>query len=279
MKIWEAIIYAVFGGATELLPISFGGHSAILGGIFNLSSLSEGGGYCARAVICLGVMAAFVRFFSAETLSCGRELLLITGLKRRRRHQRDNVLLRRSILLGFFALVPMLCSLFFTAAAERITSLLIIALLFALNGLFLFLCSRRRIGRKTEKTLLLSDTLLIGLARMVSVFPGLSSVGSSIAVSQARGLSMRYALRLTYLLTLCYEAAAFLFYLIRGIAFGSFSAGILLPMLFAMLVSGVVGYLAIQYFRYLLNRGKLIVFAYYCFDAAAITLVLSLINM
>ena len=114
---------------------------------------------------------------------------------------------------------------------------------------------------------------------MVSVFPGLSSVGSSIAVAQARGLSTRYALRLTYLLTLCYEAAAFLFYLIRSIAFGSFTAAILLPMLVAMLVSGIVGYLAIQYFRYLLNRGKLVVLAYYCFDAAAIALVLSLINL
>lgn len=279
MKIWEAIIYAVFGGAAELLPISFGGHSAILGGIFNLSSLSEGGGYYVRAAICLGVMAAIVLSFSAETLSFGRELLLVTGLKRRRGGQRTDAVQRRSILLGFFALVPMLCSLLFTAAAERISSLLIIALLFAVNGLFLFLCSRRRTGKKTEKTVLLSDTLLIGLARMVSVFPGLSSVGSSIAVAQARGLSTRYALRLTYLLTLCYEAAAFLFYLIRGIAFGSFTAAILLPTLVAMLVSGIVGYLAIQYFRYLLNRGKLVVFAYYCFDAAAIALVLSLINL
>lgn len=95
MKIWEAIIYAVFGGAAELLPISFGGHSAILSGVFNLSSLSEGGGYYVRAAICLGVMAAIVLSFSAETLSFGRELLLITGLKRRRRGQRTDAVLRR----------------------------------------------------------------------------------------------------------------------------------------------------------------------------------------
>ncbi len=278
MKIWEAIIYGIFGGAAELLPISFGGHSAVLCEIFTLSSLTQGGGYYVRAAISLGVMAAIVLSFSAETLSFGRELLLMSGLKHRRRGQRTNPLLCRSIFLGFFALVPMLCSFVFTAAAERITRLLIIALLFVLNGLVIFLCCRRRVGRKNEKTVLLSDTLLIGFARMLSVFPGLSSVGSSMAVARARGLSQRYALRLTYLLTLCYEAAAFLYYLIRAFCYGSFTAGIILPVLLAILFSGVAGYFAIQYFRYLLNRDKLQVFSYYCWDAAVITLILSLIN-
>lgn len=278
MKIWEAIIYGIFGGAAELLPISFGGHSAVLRGVFNLSSLTEGGGYYVRAAICLGVMAAIVLSFSSETVCFGRELLRMTGLKRPRRRERPNQSLRRSILLGFFALIPMLCSLFFTAAAERISSLLIVALLFLLNGFIIFLCCRRRVGKKNEKTVLLSDALLIGFARMLSVFPGLSSVGSSMAVARARGLSTAYSLKLTYLLTLCYEIAAFLFYFIRALCFGSFSAGILLPMLCAILFSGVAGYLAIQYFRYLLNRGKLNLFAYYCWDAAAIALILSLIN-
>ena len=67
MKIWEAIIYAVFGGAAELLPISFGGHSAILSGVFNLSSLSEGGGYYVRAAIC-PVAIIYWENFSREIL-------------------------------------------------------------------------------------------------------------------------------------------------------------------------------------------------------------------
>lgn len=278
MKIWEAIIYGIVGGATELLPISFTGHSTVLGEIFNLSSLTQDGGYYVRAAICLGVIAAIVLSFSVESRAFGREILLMTGLKRLRRGQRKDRLLRRSILLGFFALVPMLCSLIFTAPAERISRLLLVALFFALNGLLIFLCSHRNVGKKTEKTVLLSDTLLIGFTRMLSVFPGLSSVGSSLAVAQARGLSVRYNLRLTYLLTLCYEMAAFLFYLIRAFCYGSFTTGTILPVLFAMLFSGIAGYFAIQYFRYLLNRGKLYVFAYYCWDAAAIALILSLIN-
>lgn len=278
MKIWEAIIYGIFGGAAELLPISLGGHSVVLREIFDLSSLTQGSGYYVRAAICLGVMAAIILSFSAESRSLGRELLFLTGLKHRGRGQRGNSLLRRSILLGFFALVPMLCSLLFTAAAERISRLLVVAVLFAVNGLLIFLCCRRRVGKKTEKTVLLSDTLLIGFVRMLSVFPGLSSVGSSMAVARARGLSQRYGLRLTYLLTLCFEIPLFLFYLIRAFCFGIFTAGTILPVLLAALFSGIAGYFAIQYFRYLLNRDKLHVFAYYCWDAAVITLILSLIN-
>ena len=41
MKIWEAIIYGIIGGLTEVLPVSFAGHAALLRGAFNLSSLNE----------------------------------------------------------------------------------------------------------------------------------------------------------------------------------------------------------------------------------------------
>ena len=55
-------------------------------------------------------------------------------------------------------------------------------------------------------------------------------------------------------------------------------AELLLPMLLAMLFATVAGYLAIQYFRYLIQRKKWNLFAYYCWEAAAIVLVLALIN-
>ncbi len=278
MKIWEAILYAFFGGAAELLPISFAGHAALLQNAFNLSPLSEGGGYYVHAAICLGVMAAIFLSFRGETRTLKNEILLMTGLKRLRRGAHPNRVLRRSILLGFFALIPMLLSLIFTAKAERISGMALIALFFALNGALLFLCCRGTPGRKTEKNVLLSDTLLIGLTRCVSVFPGLSSVGSSMCIGRARGLSLRYNLRLAYLLTLVYQMALFLYRLIRAVAFGHFSAGIVPPVVLAALFSAVAGYLAIQYFRYLLQRQKLYAFSYYCWGAAMLALILLLIN-
>lgn len=278
MKIWEAIIYGIFGGVTELLPVSFMGHVALLRNAFHMSSLSDGGGYYVRAAICIGVAIAIYLAFPLETRRYSRELSVMVGAKKIRRGQKQNRLNRRSLVLCLFAFVFMLISLFFVASAERIERLLYVVLFFLVNSGLLFLCCRGRVGKKDEKNVTLLDMFLIGVGRMLSVFPGMSSLGSSMGIGRARGISLQYNIRIAYMLTLAFEIVSFFFYLIRGFAFGTFSAGIIFPCLFALLFSAVFGYLAIQYFRYLLQRMKLYVFVYYSLEAAAVAAILALIN-
>lgn len=200
------------------------------------------------------------------------------GLRKLRRGQKRNRLDHRSVVLCLFAFMFMLLSLFFLASAERIERLLYIILFFALNAGLLFLCCRGSVGKKDERSVTLFDMFLIGAGRMLSVFPGMSSLGSSMGIGRARGICLQYNIRIAYMLTLVFQIASFFFYLIRGFAYGTFSAGILMPCLFALLFSAVFGYLAIQYFRYLLQRMKLYVFVYYSLEAAAVAAILALIN-
>lgn len=278
MKIWEAIVYGIVGGICELLPISFSGHAVMLRNAFHMSSLSDGAGYFVRAAISLGVAVAIYLSFSNESRTVGRELTRMIGLRKPRRGERRNRLLCRSIMLGSIAFVIMLCSLFFLAAAERIERLLYIIVFFAIYAGLLYLCCRSRVGKKDERNASVSDVVLIGFSRMLCVFPGMSSLGGSIAVGRARGFALQYNIRTAYLLTLAYQAVLFLFYLIRGMIFGTFSGAIILPCLLAMLFSIVCGYLAIQYFRYLLQRVKFNVFIYYTLEIAAVASILALIN-
>lgn len=278
MKIWEAIVYGIVGGICELLPISFSGHAVMLRNAFHLSSLSVGGGYFVRAFICLGVVIAIYLSFSMQSRKFGRELGLMIGLRKPKRRERVDRLARRCVMLYLIAFLMMLCSLFFLAAAERIERLLYIIIFFALYAGLLYLCCRSKVGKKTERNASVSDFALIGAARMLCVFPGMSSLGSSIAVGRARGFSLEYNIRTAYLLTLAYQAFLFIYYLIRGIAFGSFSGAIILPCLLAMIFTVVCGYLAIQYFRYLLQRVKFNVFIYYTLEIAAVATILALIN-
>ena len=202
----------------------------------------------------------------------------MVGLRKPLRGERTNRLQRRSIMLCLTAFVIMLCSLFFLAAAERIERLLYIIVFFAVYALLLFLCCRSKVGKKDERNASVTDIALIGIARMLSVFPGTSSLGSSIAVGRARGFSLEYNVRTAYLLTLAYQVVLFFYYLIRGMAFGVFSGAVVLPCLLAMLFAVVCGYLAIQYFRYLLQRVKFNVFIYYTLEIAAVAAILALIN-
>ena len=275
MRIWEAVVYALFGGAAELLPISFNGHAAILKSAFHMTGLAEGGGYYVRAAICLGVLLALRVGLRSEAAPFMRRTLPRGG---RRRAGRYDPLERREKMLCACALVPMLISLIFTSRAERLGSARLIALLFAVNALLIAVCSARKQGEKTEKNALFFEVLLIGAVRGASVFPGLSSFGSSICLGRVCGFSEQYNLRFAYRVTFAYQITAFFYYLIRAFVFGSFSGMILLAMLLAALTASVTGYLAIQYFRYLSMRKKLSVFSFYCWGAAAIVLILALIN-
>ncbi len=278
MKIWEAIIYGIIGGIAELLPISFSGHVIIVRNVFDITPLTQGSGYFIRAAICLGVIIAIYLSFPTDSRRFAREIGLMIGVKKRRRNERVNRLLRRSIMLCSVALAIMLCSLFFLLAAERIERLLYVIAFFLIYAGLLYLCCRSRVGKKTERDVSIRDLSFIGFVRMLSVFPGLSSLGSSIAVGRACGVSVHYNIRIAYLLTLAYQIVLFFFYLIRGFAYGVFSASILLPCIMAMLFAIVFGYLAIQYFRYLLQRVKFNVFIYYTLEVAALATVLALIN-
>lgn len=278
MKIWEAILYGLFGGVSELLPISYTGHYALARSAFNLSPLNEGGGYYIRLAICIGVILAINIAFRPESRTLGREVLRITGIKKRGRKERYDRLRVRSIVIGLFALLPMLLSLIFATLVDHFSGLLYVALLFILNGFILFLCFRTNEGGKNERRVLLSDMLWIGFARAFWVLPGLSSIGISLSVGRVRGLKTDYSVRLAYMLTLAFECVAFFYHLLRAFIYGSFTFAILLPMLFTILFAAVAGFFAIQYFRYLMQRKKLNLFAYYSWEAAAVALILALIN-
>ena len=275
MKIWEAILYGIIGGLTEVLPVSFAGHAALLRGAFNLSSLNEGAGLYVRAAICLGVLLAAMIAFRSEFFGAGREMLALRGGRKRRKHGSP---MRRGLFMGAAALLPWLISFVFTAHAERVERLLYVALFFVANGLILYFGSRALPGQKDEKNVTLPDALLNGVCRLPCVFPGLSPVAASLSAGRLCGLSDGYNLRQCYGVLAAYQAAAFLYRLIRAIAFGSFSGMVLWMMLIAAALATVAGYLAIQYFRYLLHKQKFGIFSYYCWEAAAICLIVALIN-
>lgn len=278
MKIWEAILYGIFGGASSLLPISFNGHYTLLRETFNLTPLTVGSGLYVRCAVCLGVIAAIILAFRSESAMLGKEVLCLTGIRKRRRGEQMNRPYIRSILLFAVAFAMSMLSLIYAAPASRVGKLLIVAALFVVNGILIFSYSRGVSGNKDEKKVLLSDSFFIGLSRMIAAFPGLSPLAGSLFVGHARGLSTEYNYHVAYMLMLAYEIGSLLYHLIRAFVYAPFTVGILLPFFIVLVLTAGVGYLALQYLRYLLQRQKITFFAYYCWDAAALALVLSMIN-
>jgi undecaprenyl pyrophosphate phosphatase UppP len=143
LSIWEAIIYAICGGICELLPMSFSGHAAVLQNAFQLSPLTEGGGYFVRAAIILGVILAIMLALPSEIGSAYMGWRLLRQKRRPRRGDTRAQLQIRTARLYLFALIPMFLSFLFLAYADRISRLPYIAGLLFLNGCFIYMCCRK----------------------------------------------------------------------------------------------------------------------------------------
>lgn len=279
MKIWEVIVYALVGGISELLPVSFSAHSTILEKVFHMSSLTTGEGIYIRAGICLGIVFALYMVFRDETKE-SRMLLrqMRSSNARRRARQQESHSGLRETLLVVFALIPMLFSLIFMGKAEANGNLIHITVFLVINGILLFVSTRGPVGKRGSEDVTLYDSLLVGVLRTVSVFPGLSSVGTSLCVGRIRGMSPAFNFRFTYMTTLCMQVICCLYFLVRGIAFGSFTFGTVLSFLIAVAVSAVSAFFALVYFKNVIMKDKLKMFVYYCFDAAAIAFIIAIIN-
>ena len=280
MKIWEALIYAIVGGITELLPISFSGHSILFQHTFHLSSLYSGDGPFIRAGISVGIIIALYMIFRGETKE---SRLIMRRLRndhssRRRAQREDQALKTRVFIMTTVGMIPMFFSFLFLGKAEGIDNLLYVSGFYVLSGLILFFCTRGPVGTKGGWEATLYDTLLMALFRMGSVFPGMSAVGSSLCIGRARGLNNEMNIRFTYMMALAFEVVSVVFYLLRGIIVGNLYGRTIISVFVAVIVSAVVSFMALMTFRNMIRNNKLRSFMYYCFDVAAIAFIIAIIN-
>ena len=146
-----------------------------------------------------------------------------------------------------------------------------------LGGFLLLAADRYGHGNKTEKAMTLSDALVIGLAQMIAVVPGLSRSGTTISAGMLRGFDRTFAVKFSFFLSIPAVLGANLLSLVKAISAGINWAEV--PMYLCGVAAALVsGYLAIFALNRIAQRGKFGGFCYYCWGAGLVTLLLSLIS-
>ncbi len=112
-----------------------------------------------------------------------------------------------------------------------------------------------------EEALTVRTALLIGAAQCVALLPGISRSGTTIAAGMLLGLSPAYAARVSFLISIPAIAGAAILRLPKLEGELGDSSGALA---WAMLVAGVVGWIALRFLLRFLNRGAFVWFAIYC---------------
>ena len=252
MTYGQAILLGFVQGVAEFLPISSSGHLAVLQNFLAIGDMENH--LLFDVLLHLGTLAAVFLALRGEISPLWNEGLRMLHLKKTRRGEEPDGVKRRMIWFLIAATLPLALAAVLNKYVESLyQNTFFIGFAFLMTGVLLFAADRMGHGNKNERGATLGDAVVVGLAQMIAVVPGLSRSGTTIpAVLGANLVSLVKA----------------------------FAVGVDWSMapkyLVGVLVAFVSGYFAIYLLRMIVQRGKFGGFAYYCWGAGLVTLILSL---
>ena len=145
-----------------------------------------------------------------------------------------------------------------------------------LTGAMLYVSDKMKPGRKNENSMTVWDALIIGLCQCVATIPGLSRSGTTITAGIATGLRRDFAVKFSFLMSLPAVLGANILNLADAVREG-IDMQYMPAYLIGTAVAMVSGIGAISLLKYISKNSKFGGFAYYCWVAGALTIVLSMI--
>ena len=278
MSVILALFLGLVQGIAEFLPVSSSGHLSILQNLMNMN-YSEDGHLLFDVLLHLGTLISICAVYRVELLDMIRDGIEYLQLKSDSNADEPVVLKPpgRALLFIIIGTIPMLLALIFSSSVTRLFfNTFFIGFALIVTGGLLYVSSRFiKQGNKTDKTMTMTDALLIGLAQAVAILPGLSRSGTTISVGLARGLTSAFAVRFSLLLSIPAVIGATIVQIFRAISLGA-DFGLLPTYLAGFVVSAGIGYFTIQFLRRLIAKNKFGNFAYYCWGIGLITIIWSL---
>ena len=272
----SAILLGLIQGVAEFLPISSSGHLAIAEHLFSMSGVSDIPEFY-DVLLHLGtLLAVFVAYWQDVK---DMVVELISGVRDLARHTTPVPVppARRMILLIIVGTLPLVAVLPIKDLVEGLAdSMYFVGGALIATGFLLFFSDRVRRGRKTERSARLLDVFLVGVAQAVATCPGISRSGTTITAGCFVGFDRKFAVRYSFLMSIPAILGANILSLKDAIETVVVAE---IPMyLVGVLVSAVVGYACIRLLKMIADKGKFGFFAYYCWAAGLLTLILTIIQ-
>ena len=278
MTAWQAIFLGLVQGLTEFLPVSSSGHLSIFQNLFGMSKAGTDNVFF-DVLLHLATLASVCVAYRADIEEIVRDC---AGFLYDARHPAPGAERRRYkgarlLFMMFIGTLPLLLILPVHKQIERLyESTAFIGIALILTGAILWVSDKMPRGRKKAGTMGVWDAVLVGVSQAIATIPGLSRSGTTIAAGITAGLSRQFAVKFSFLLSIPAILGANLLSLIDAVSEGIDWASVPVCLL-GMAVAAVVGYCAIILLRWIVHRGEFGYFAYYCFFAGILTLILTVI--
>lgn len=274
MSFLTAVLLGLVQGITEFLPVSSSGHLALLQNFFHI----EEADMLFDVLLHVGSLFAIFASYRKDIAGAMRGGLGLLGIGRDRgRTNKRNLERRRLFLLLILGTLPLPLAFFLKDfAAGLYQKPVLVSLLLLVNGGILFVADRNARGGRLLQDAGFSHALLIGVSQVAAVLPGVSRSGVTISAGLLCGFRRSFAVRFSFLLSIPAVLGAALVSLVDATQAGA-SFGALPVYLGGMLAAAVSGYFSIRLLRYLAAQRNFGGFAYYCWGAGIVSLILSLI--
>jgi len=279
LNLFEAILLGIIQGLTEFLPISSTGHLTVAGKLMNLVSADHPEQWTAFiALIQLGTLLAVLIYFWKDIISIIRDFFQDNLIKRvKYSEQKINSKLGWLIIIGTIPVV--IIGLAFKDAIEGALTknLYVIAASLIVLALILALAEKIAKFKKDLKNITILDSIIIGFAQALALIPGSSRSGTTITAGLFVGLKRESAARFSFLLSIPAVFASGVLQLYEAMKFVDQSMAV--NIIVATIVSGISGYLAIDFLLKYLKKNSTFVFIYYRMALGIFILILLLNNI
>ncbi len=277
MSILDAIILGLVQGVAEFLPISSSGHLAILHNLFNMSDLGSSHMFFDVLLHFGTLIAICFMYWNDIRAMFGQTVDLLAGRTYDANGGRRRFPEARLFMLIIAATVPLVLILPVHKYIEALSNSTVhVGIALVLTGCILLVADKMPKGSKTEKNMLFTDALIIGLCQCVATLPGLSRSGTTITAGIATGHERSYAVKFSLLMSIPAVLGATLLELIDAIKTG-IDISLIPAYLFGMIAAMVSGVLSIGILKMIARKTRFGGFSYYCWVVGVLTIILSLI--
>ncbi len=277
MSLLSSILLGFIQGLTEFLPVSSSGHLAIAEHLLGMSGASDIPEFF-DVLLHLGTLVAVFVAYWAEV----RDMVLefFRGAKDLAHGTTPTPIppARRMVLLIIVGTLPLFVVLPIKDFVEGLAdNMYFVGGALLVTGCLLFASDRVRKGHKSERSVRIQDVLVVGLAQAIATCPGISRSGTTITAGCFVGFDRKFAVRYSFLMSIPAILGANILSLKDAVSAGIIWADVPVYLVGVVVAAGV-GYACIRLLKMIAEKGKFGFFAYYCWAAGVVTLILTLLQ-
>jgi undecaprenyl-diphosphatase len=285
LPIYQAIVLAIVQGLGEFIPVSSSGHLIIIRRLLGWNELSPAGELTFDVALHFGTLLSVLFYFRRTWFqiiraALGGKVIRFSESGDSGASLTPNEQKEERMLLWFMAIATIpggIAGKLMEHSAEDYFREHIFLIAGALIVVALLMWLGEKVG-KLEKRLTgisLIDSLVIGVAQAFALIPGVSRSGSTITAGLFCGLTREAAVRFSFLLSTPLIAGAALLKA-HELRKEGLPAAMHAPFLVGIIVSALVGYVAIAWLIRYLQSNSLRLFIIYRIVAGVIVIVLAL---